>query len=151
MDSAHDAEMTTEMLSSAIRKADSHLHQIQDVLGCIVHAVDGNIGPVEDCLIDEEWGIRFLVLNTMDGLPGRLVLVSPQWISKVSWEDKKVFVNLLRAAVKTSPEFDQSKPVGPEKAGHHGMGDFQISCATWKRGLCCRYIQQLESNSHQTG
>ena len=32
-----------------------------------------------------------------------MVLASPQWIESVSWEERKVFVNLSRATIKESP------------------------------------------------
>jgi hypothetical protein len=32
-----------------------------------------------------------------------MVLASPQWIESVSWEERKVFVNLSRATIEESP------------------------------------------------
>ena len=33
----------------------------------------------------------------------KMVLASPQWIESVSWEERKVFVNLSRATIEESP------------------------------------------------
>jgi hypothetical protein len=36
---------------------------------------------------------------------GEKVLVSPQWIERISWRESKVFVNLSRETIKQSPEY----------------------------------------------
>ncbi|MFZ2956671.1 MAG: hypothetical protein WA705_07255 [Candidatus Ozemobacteraceae bacterium] len=54
---------------------------------------------------DERWVIRYLIIATRNWWPGKKVLVSPQWIDRVSWEDAKIFVNLSRETIKMSPEY----------------------------------------------
>jgi hypothetical protein len=44
-------------------------------------------------------------------LPGKKVLVSPEWIKTISWSKREVYVDLLREVIKNSPEFDPSAPV----------------------------------------
>jgi hypothetical protein len=115
---ASDADTAAETPSSGVRKVDPQLRSTREVTGCIVHATDGNIGHVEDFLVDDEaWVIRFFVVNTRNWLPNRRVLVSPQWIKRASWTGKKVFVDLSRDAIKKSPKFDPSKPVGLDYEG----------------------------------
>jgi len=41
----------------------------------------------------EKWAIRYLIIDTQNFWPGKKVLVSPQWIERISWEESKVFVN----------------------------------------------------------
>jgi hypothetical protein len=61
---------------------------------------------------DEDWTICYIAVDTRNWLPGgKEVLVSPQWIEKVEWESRKVYVDLPREAIKNSPEFDPSSPV----------------------------------------
>jgi hypothetical protein len=87
---------------------DSHLRSTDSVSGHFIQATDGEIGHVEDFIIDDEtWAIRYLVVDTRNWWPGKKVLVSPQWIERVSWSDKKVFVNLTREAIKQSPEYTE--------------------------------------------
>ena len=43
--------------------------------------------------------------------PGKKVLVSPDWIRTVSWEDSRVYVDLTREGIKAAPEFDPNAPV----------------------------------------
>jgi hypothetical protein len=85
---------------------DPHLRSVHAVSGYHIQAADGEIGHVEDFLIDDEtWAIRYLIVNTRNWWPGKKVLVSPQWIERVSWTESKVFVNLSREIVKQSPEY----------------------------------------------
>ena len=85
---------------------DPNLRSTHDMGGHHIHATDGEIGHVDDVIIDDEtWAIRYLVIDTRDWWPGKVVLVSPQWIERVSWSEKAVFVNLSREAIKQSPEY----------------------------------------------
>lgn len=79
----------------------------EEKLPCI-EASDGEIGDVKDFIIDDEtWAIRYLIVDTGGWLPGKKVLIAPQWIERVSWEESKVFVNLSRDAIEKSPEFTE--------------------------------------------
>jgi sporulation protein YlmC with PRC-barrel domain len=75
-------------------------------LSYYIHATDGEIGHVEDFIIDDEtWTIRYLVVNTRNWWPGKKVLISPAWIERVSWNDLEVYVNLTREAIAVAPEY----------------------------------------------
>jgi sporulation protein YlmC with PRC-barrel domain len=87
---------------------DPHLRSTQDVSGHHIQATDGYIGHVEDFIIDDEtWAIRYLIVATQNWWPGKKVLVSPQWIERVSWSESTVFVNLTRDAIRQSPEYTE--------------------------------------------
>jgi hypothetical protein len=87
---------------------DFHLRSTDDVIGHHIQAEDGGIGHVEDFIIDDEtWAIRYLVVDTKNWWTGKHVLISPQWIDRVSWEEGKVFVNLSREVIKKSPEYTE--------------------------------------------
>jgi len=87
---------------------DPHLRSTHDVIGHHIEASDGEIGHVEDFIIDDEsWAIRYLIVGTRNWWPGKKVLVSPQWIERVSWSESKVFVNLSRETIKASPEYTE--------------------------------------------
>jgi hypothetical protein len=87
---------------------DRHLRSTHAVTGYHLQALDGELGHVEDFIIDDEtWAIRYLVVSTKNWWPGKKVLVSPQWIESVSWEESKVFVNLGRETIKESPEYTE--------------------------------------------
>jgi len=87
---------------------DPHLSSTNDVSGLDIQAIDGEIGHVEDFIIDDEtWAIRYLIIDTQNWWPGKKVLVSPQWIERVSWDESKVSVNLLCETIKQSPEYTE--------------------------------------------
>ena len=87
---------------------DPHLRSTKEVSGYRIHATDGDIGHVEDFIMDDEtWTIRYLIINTLNWRPGTKVLVSPLWIERVSWGQSKVFVNLSRETIKRSPEYTE--------------------------------------------
>ena len=87
---------------------DPYLRSTYDVSGHHIQALDGELGHVQDFIIDDEtWAIRYLIVDTHNWWPGKKVLVSPQWIERVSWGESKVFVNLSRETIKQSPEYTE--------------------------------------------
>jgi hypothetical protein len=86
----------------------SHLRSTHAVSGHHIQAIDGEIGHVEDFIIDNEtWAIRYLIINTQNWWAGKSVLVSPQWIDRVSWHESKVFINLSCKNIRQSPEYTE--------------------------------------------
>lgn len=100
-------------------KADPHLHSVRAVTGYAVEATDGDIGKVLDFIADAEaWTVRYLVIATHQWLPGREVLISPQWlVGPISWSEQKVKVIMSRESIKNSPEYDPRTPVNREYEG----------------------------------
>lgn len=87
---------------------DPHLRSTHDVSGHHIQAADGEIGHVDDFVIDDEtWAIRYLMVDTVNWWPGKRVLVAARWIERVSWDESKVFINLSRAAIKQAPEYTE--------------------------------------------
>ena len=87
---------------------DPNLRSTHDVSGHHIQAADGEIGHVEDFIIDDDtWAIRYLIVDTRNWWPGKKVLISPKWIERVSWSESKVFVNLTRETIKQSPEYTE--------------------------------------------
>jgi sporulation protein YlmC with PRC-barrel domain len=95
--------------STEAKKAwDPHLRSTHDVSGRHIQATDGEVGHVDDFVIDDEtWAIRYLIVDTKNWWPGKKVLLSPQWIERVSWRESKVFVNLSRETIKQAPEYTE--------------------------------------------
>jgi uncharacterized protein YrrD len=97
--------------------ANPHLRSSKEVNGYTVQATDDTVGHIEDFLFDDkDWSIQLVAVDTANWLPGKEVLISPQRIGRVSWEDNKVFVDLSRDAVENSPEYDPANPppLGPK-------------------------------------
>ena len=99
------------------KKSDPHLRSVNDTIGYHLEAIDGAIGHVEDFLIDEDdWSVRYLVVDTRNWWPGKKVVIAPSWISDVSWTRSQVVVDLTREAIKGSPAYDPSVPWNPAYA-----------------------------------
>lgn len=94
---------------------DPHLRSTKEVTGYKIHAKDGLIGHIEDFLIDDaNWIIRYMVVDTRDWLPGKKVIMPPQWVKEINWEQAESIVDVTKETVKNSPAFDPSEPVSRE-------------------------------------
>jgi len=92
-----------------------HLRSTREVAGYSIAASDGAIGHVDDFIADDdEWLIRYIVIDTRNWLPGRKVILAARWIESVSWDKKEVAINLTRDLIKNSPEYDPKEPVNRE-------------------------------------
>lgn len=112
-------------------QGDPNLRSTDEVTGYHIQARDGEVGHVEDFLVAEDsWTIHYLVVDTRNWLPGRKVLVSPQWVETVNWLDSKVHVDLVRETIKNSPEYDPSSPVSrtyeEELYDHYGLPKYWV-------------------------
>lgn len=95
--------------------SESHLRSIKEVNKYYIEAKDGDIGHVEDFIVDDNlWNIRYMVVDTRNWLPGRKVLIAPYWIQDVKWVDTKVSVDLTQEEIKNSPPYDPEMPVNRE-------------------------------------
>jgi len=85
---------------------DPDLRSTNEVTGYNLLATDGEIGHIDDFILDDEtWTIRYLIVATRNWWPGRKVLISPKWIKNVSWEEREVGIDLSREAIKAAPEY----------------------------------------------
>jgi hypothetical protein len=101
---------------------DRHLRSTHEVTGYHLVAPDGEIGHVDDFIIDDEtWAIRYLVVATKNWWPGKKVLISPKWIENVSWGEREVSTGLSRETIKAAPEYtDESMLTRDYETGLHG-------------------------------
>jgi hypothetical protein len=85
---------------------DPHLRSTTAIMGHRIQARDDEIGHVQDFIVDDEnWALRYLVVDTRNWWPGKKVLISPLWIERVNWEESRVFVDLPREVIKNAPEY----------------------------------------------
>jgi len=98
--------------SSNSASGDPHLRSTNEISRYGIQALDYRIGHIENFIIDDEdWVIRYLVVDTHHWWPGKRVLLPPLWISWVSWPESKVYVDLDRETIKRAPEYDPAAPV----------------------------------------
>jgi hypothetical protein len=91
---------------------ENHLRSIKEVTDYHIQASDDEIGHVEDFVVDDEtWTLRYIAVDTRNWLPGRKVLVSPQWATQVDWAERKLWIDLTTDNIKNSPEYDPTAPI----------------------------------------
>jgi sporulation protein YlmC with PRC-barrel domain len=67
-----------------------HLKTASALMGYTIQTEDGEIGHVEDVLVDDQsWAIRYLVVDTKNRWVSKAVLVSPAWLTRVTWDASK--------------------------------------------------------------
>jgi hypothetical protein len=93
-------------------EGDPHLRSAEAVTGLQVHATDGEIGHVEDFLLDDaDWSIRYIKVDTKNWWPGNRVLISPRSIRSIDGPSRLVHLDVGRQKVKNSPPYDPSRTV----------------------------------------
>ena len=109
------------------KKWDPQLRSTSAVTGHAIQANDGEIGHVDDFMIDDQtWAIRYLVIDTGNWWPGKRILISPRWIKRISWNEANVYVDLSRTTIKQSPEYKEGAPLNREyEAALHQHYNFQ--------------------------
>jgi hypothetical protein len=104
---AGEARVAEEVAARERESSDPHLRSAREVEGYHVAAADGDIGHVDDFLIDDrDWAIHLLGIETGNWLPGRKVVISPAWLRGVDWAGQRIRVDLTRQQIKDSPEYD---------------------------------------------
>ena len=90
-----------------LRGADPHLRSVVEVTGYRVQAVDGEIGQIENLMIDDaDWSVHYFVVDTRNLWFGKHVLISPLAVKAIDWLDRHVELNVSRELVKASPPWD---------------------------------------------
>lgn len=87
--------------------AQPHLRSSQAVKGYRLRARNGDIGHLEDFILEEpDWKVRYLEIGTRNWLPGKLVLMPPTWIRDMNRALHQVRVDLDRETIRTAPPYD---------------------------------------------
>ena len=97
----------------------------EELRGAAIQAIDDSIGRVSDFHFDDRhWVVRYLVVDTGDWLPGRLVVISPASVDRFDRSDRVVHVSLSREQIEDSPSISVSDPLLAEQeaalAGYYG-------------------------------
>ncbi|MCU7496043.1 MAG: PRC-barrel domain containing protein [Ignavibacteria bacterium] len=92
------------------------LRSVKTLEGYKIHALDGEIGEVNDFFFDDvSWNIRYLVVDTGTWLQKRLVLISPHSLGKPDWKAKRFPVNLTKEKIQNSPSVEMDRPVSRQQ------------------------------------
>ena len=92
--------------------ADRHLRSANELLGYTVSATDGTLGPLTDLVINmSRQTITLMALDTSKWLPDRTVVIVPQSIDRISWQDRKIFVTMNKESIEQSPRLQDLKSI----------------------------------------
>jgi hypothetical protein len=115
------------------------LWRSSEIIGYGIGAPDGAIGSVDDLLFDDEnWTVRWVVIETGSWLPGRRVLLPPPHFG---WRDtgrRQFPVNLTRQIIKDSPDITADALMSRQMESHL-YGYYRLS-PYWAVGLACAPI-----------
>jgi len=115
---------------------DKHSHNLRDLLHFRLAALDGDIGHISDFYFDDQnWVVRYLVVNTGSWLTGRLVLLTPHSFGSFGVTEKTLRINLHKNQVKNSPPVEMHKPVSrqyeAEYYRYYGLPSYWAGGALW--------------------
>ena len=96
-----------EAAKTAESLVEVRLRSANELGGYHVKAGDGEVGHVQDLLLDDDLGrVLFLIVEVKGWLFGKKVLVGPSLISGVDWATSTVHVNANRQALKSAQEYN---------------------------------------------
>ncbi len=100
----------SQQRETGIKQPGSHLRSLREVFGYSIHATDGEIGTIEDFIIEDTlWGVHSVVVSLRH--TGRSILTPPESFRSISWRGKAAWVNLRLKDVQSFPDFDARQPV----------------------------------------
>lgn len=136
--SPHETRVAEDLAAREGEHGDEHLRSARAVTGYGIRASDGDLGHVEDFLIDEQdWAIRYLVVDPRNWWPGSHVLVATDWIRGVDWNDSVVEVDVTREAVRGARPYEPQGTFGREDevelyARHRRPGYWDRRLDAWR-------------------
>jgi sporulation protein YlmC with PRC-barrel domain len=102
----NDVEKENHNSDRDVSDNDPNLRSTKKVVGYTIQATDGEIGQVEDFMINHKtWTIDFMEVETGNWFPGKKVLISPKWIIEINWKTASVFVKASEEQLRNSPEY----------------------------------------------
>ena len=126
------------------------LRSIKQLYGDELRATDGEIGHIQDFYFDDQnWAIRYVVVDTGSWLAGRLVLISPHVFTNFDLDGVCRGVNLTRKQIENSPDYDSAKPVSRQYEDdyyrHYGWPNYWQGDGLW--GMSAFSILELTAEN----
>ena len=120
------ATREAERDETSTQDGDPHLRSVAEVIGYHLHATDGDIGHIQNLLIDNaSWGIRYFLVDTANWWSGKHVLISPYAVKSVDWSNRHVQLDITKERVKSSPSWNPADAIEDEyERGLHSHYDW---------------------------
>lgn len=111
----HPSNIMSGLSQEQEKARDPHLFSTHDTIEYRIEALDGDIGYVTDFIFDEDdWVIYYFVVDITENEHSRSVLISTEWIQRIVLDEERVYVELDRETVRSSPEYDPAVPITRE-------------------------------------
>ena len=90
----------------------SQLRSFNEILGYRIESVSGEAGALDDLILDDEdWGCRYLTINSEFPQSGRSALLSLHWVSGIDWGMSRIHVTISQSDLENSPPYESSAAV----------------------------------------
>ncbi|MHB9154792.1 MAG: hypothetical protein ACYC5N_03740 [Endomicrobiales bacterium] len=88
------------------------LRSTREIMGFTVKAIDGEAGKAGDLVADDvSWQVHYLEIDAVTSWIGKRVLIAPEWVESIDWQNGLVHVPLSASTIRYSPEYDPSVPI----------------------------------------
>ncbi|CAN5512138.1 PRC-barrel domain-containing protein [soil metagenome] len=105
-------QLPAEVVEGLQQSEESHVQSIRELTNHALEAIDGSIGHITDCFIDDEnWTIRYLIVDTGHWRPGNQVLIPQTTVDNADWVGGNIYVKLTQEQVKQSPAYEPNRPL----------------------------------------
>jgi sporulation protein YlmC with PRC-barrel domain len=116
------------------------LRTLKALQGYAIRATDGDLGHVKDIYFDDQqWVVRYLIVETGSWLTSRKVLISPFAIGHPDWTGKVLPIAITKEQVKNSPNIDTDRPVSRQHEmkylGYYGYPNYWGGIGAWGNAL----------------
>jgi sporulation protein YlmC with PRC-barrel domain len=85
----------------------SELQSTNELIGYDIKVKDGNIGQLEDLMVTPDtWTINYIVVGSNKWFGDEKVLISPNSIKEINWNNNFIYIDLLSNTIINSPKLD---------------------------------------------
>ena len=82
------------------------LHKTSYMQGFHIVATDGEIGHVDEFLVDPAWTVKYLVVDVSNWPGGKSVLIPTSAVQRINSPDKTITIGMSREEVRNCPTSD---------------------------------------------
>jgi sporulation protein YlmC with PRC-barrel domain len=112
----------SQQRQTGLKEPGSHLRSMQELLGYSVYTTDGEVGTIEDFVMEDTlWGVHHIIISLKQPRP-RSIVMPPESMRSISWPGKAAWVNLSLKELAAHLEFDPGAPVNRDRV--HGITDY---------------------------
>ncbi|MDO9185675.1 MAG: PRC-barrel domain-containing protein [Bacteroidia bacterium] len=103
---------TEDFNVGSINNDDQHLRSFEEVINYKVKANNGEVGKINDFLIDDTtWEINFIVVDALLTPPAKFVPVLSKLIKEIQWENATILIDSTVEKIKNSPQYFTDEPI----------------------------------------